>query len=86
MRIELTLDDDVADFVEEQSRVQNKSAEQVVNETLRLGMTIAARPAGTHEFRVRPNHSGLVEGVDTVRLNQVLDDIDVEEFLAKDGR
>ena len=34
MRTELTLDDDVAAFVEEQSRVQNKPLEQVVNETL----------------------------------------------------
>ncbi len=85
MRIELTLGDDVADFVEEQSRVQNKSVEQVINETLRLGMTIAAKPADTQEFRVKPNEGGFVEGIDTVRLNQVLDDLDVEEFLAKDG-
>ena len=85
MRIELTLDDDVADFVEEQSRVQNKSAEQVVKETLRLGMGQTTESVDTHEFRVKPNSSGFVEGVDTVRLNQVLDDIDVEEFLAKDG-
>ena len=84
MRIELTMDDDVADFVEEQSRVQNKSVDQVVNETLRLGMTIAAMPADTHEFRLRPNHSVLVEGIDTVRLNQALDDLNVEESLARD--
>ena len=85
MRIELTLDDDVADFVEEQSRVQNKSAEQVVQETLRLGMTIAAKPAGTHEFRVRPNHSGLVEGIDPTRLSHLDDDLEDERILAKDG-
>ena len=34
-------------------------------------------------FRVRPNNSGFVEGIDPVRLNQLLDDLDVEEFLAK---
>ena len=45
-------------------RVQNKSVEQVINETLRLGMTIAAKPADTQEFRVRPNRSGFVEGID----------------------
>lgn len=85
MRTTLRLDDDVADFVEEQSRAQNKSFEQVVNETLRLSMAQSAKPVEAHEFRVRPNNSGLVEGIDTVRLNQVLDDLDVEEFLAKDG-
>ena len=85
MRIELTLDDDMADFVEEQSRVQNKSVEQVVNETLRLGMTINAKPAGTHEFRVRPNRSGFVEGIDPTRLSHLDDDLEDEKFLAKDG-
>ena len=44
MRIELTLDDDVADFVEEQSRNQNKSAEQVIHETLRFGMAQSRTP------------------------------------------
>lgn len=86
MRTTLTLDDDVADFVEEKSRVQNKSLDQVVNETLRLGMEQTTKPVDTHEFRVKPNNSGFVEGVDTVRLNQVLDDLDVEEFLAKGGQ
>lgn len=86
MRTTLTLDDDVADFIDEKSRAQNKSFNQVVNETIRLGMGQTAESVDTHEFRVKPNSSGFVEGVDTVRLNQVLDDIDVEEFLAKDGQ
>ena len=37
-------------------------------------------------FRVRPNNSGFVEGIDPVRLNQLLDDLDVEEFLAKQSQ
>ena len=37
-------------------------------------------------FRVRPNNSGFVEGIDPVRLNQLLDDLDVEEFLAKNPK
>ena len=49
-----------------------------------MGQT--AESVDTHEFRVKSNNSGFVEGVDTVRLNQVLDDMDVEEFLAKDGQ
>ena len=85
MRIELTLDDDVADFVGEQSRNHNKSVEQVVNETLRLGMTIAAKPAGKHGFRVWPNHSSFVECIDTTRLNHLDDNWEDERILAKDG-
>ena len=85
MRTELTLDDDVAAFVEEQSRVQNKPLDQVVNETLRLGMTQSTKPADTQEFRVRPNRSGFVEGIDPTRLSHLDEDLEDEKFLAKDG-
>ena len=44
-----------------------------------IGDTSGSKPP----FRVRPNNSGFVEGIDPVRLNQLLDDLDVEEFLAK---
>ena len=42
------------------------------------GMFAIAKPP----LRVKPNHSGFVEGVETVRLNQLLADLDTEEFLA----
>ena len=42
------------------------------------GMFAAAKPL----FRVKPNNSGFVEGVEQVRLNQLLDELDVEEHLA----
>lgn len=83
MRTTLTLDDDVADFVREQSRVQNKSLKQVVNETLRLGMTQDSRPADVPMFQVTPNRSGFVEGIDTAHLNRLNDEIEVLDFLAE---
>ena len=43
------------------------------------GMFAAAKPP----FRVKPNNSGFVEGVEQVRLNQLLADFDTEEFLAR---
>ena len=42
------------------------------------GMFAAAKPP----FRVNSNNSGLAEGIDTARLNQVLDDLEVEKYLA----
>ena len=71
--------------MEEQSLNQNKSVEQVVNETLRLGMTIASKPADTNEFRVRPSHGGFVEDIDPTRLSHLDDDREDERLLAKDG-
>ena len=38
------------------------------------------------EFTAKPNNSGFVEGVEQVRLNQLLADFDVEEFLAKQAK
>ena len=33
--------------------------------------------------RVKPNHSGLAEGVDPLHLNRLIDELAVEDFLAK---
>ena len=38
------------------------------------------------EFIVKPNNSGFVEGVDHLHLNQLLADLDTEEFLAKQAK
>ena len=86
MKTTLILDDDIAAFLQEQSRLQDMPLEQVVNETLRLGITLTqklAEDAAKPPFRVKPNNSGFVEGIDTVRLNQLLDDFDTEEFLSR---
>ena len=90
MKTTLILDDDIANFLQEQSRIQDKTLQQVANETLRLGMARTSKQTHakqTHAapFRVKPNNSGFVEGIDTVRLNRLLADTDVEEFLAKNA-
>ena len=79
----MTLDDDVADFVREQSRAQDKPLKQVVNEMLRLGMTQASKAVDAPVFRVTPNHSGFVEGIDTAHLNRLNDELEVRDFLAE---
>ena len=83
MKTTLNLDDDVAAFLQEQSRTQNKSLQQVVNETLRAGITQTTKPADKPPFRVKPNNSGFVEGGDPLHLNRLIDDLEIEEFLAK---
>ena len=66
MKTTLTLDDDVADFLREQCRLQDKPLERVVNETLRRGMETPAPPEPAADgredfmppFKVTPSHSG----------------------------
>ena len=85
MRTTLTLDDDVADFLRAQSRLQDKPFKQVVNEVLRRGMAPAARGPDRPRFRITPNRSGLVPGVDPLRLNQLNDQLEAEDFAAESG-
>jgi hypothetical protein len=80
MRTTLTLDDDVAAFLLEQRRLQDKPFRQLVNEVLRRGMSPSASGAGPGEFRVEPNRSGLVPGVDPGRLNQLSDELEADDF------
>ena len=93
MKTTLTLDDDVADFLQEQCRFHDKPFERVVNETLRRGMESPAPPepdaAGGKDsklppFKVIPNHSGFAPGVDPLRLKDVLADMDLVDYFRKE--
>ena len=71
----LTLDDDIADFLERQARLLDRPFNEVVNETLRRGMSHAPgeRPRPAH--RVMPNRSGLASGIDPAKLNRFNDEM-----------
>lgn len=86
MRTTLTLDDDVAQFLKEQSRLKDKPFKQVVNETLRRGMAPGAPQPERPRFRIDPNRSGLAPGVDPRRLNQLNDELEADDFAAESGQ
>ena len=79
MRTTLTLDDDIADYLREQARLLDKPFKQVVNDTLRRGMSPVV-VATAREFRLIPNRSGLAPGIDPLKLNQLNDQLEAEEF------
>ena len=85
MRTTLTLDDDIADALREQARLLNRPFKQVVNDALRRGLSPDANPAPRRRFRVKPNHSGLKPGIDPLKLNQLYDQLEVEDFLRKNA-
>ena len=80
MRTTLTLDDDVAERLREQARLQDRTFKQVVNDTLRRGMSPDAGDIPTPEYRVVPNHSALAPGIDPTKLNQINDQLEAETF------
>ena len=75
MRTTLTLDDDVADFLKRQARLLNKPFKEVVNETLRRGMSPPIGERSRSEYRVTPNRSGLAPGIDPLKLNRLNDQL-----------
>ena len=93
MKTTLTLDDDVADYLKEQCRLQDKPFERVVNETLRRGMktsapseTVADRGEDSKlpSFRVTPNHSGFAPGVDPLSPKDILEEMYLEDYFRKE--
>ena len=84
MRTTLTLDDDVADFLREQARLQDRPFKQVVNDTLRRGMSPAVREERA-AYRVRPLPGGFRPGVDPLKLNQLNDELETQDFIGRDA-
>ena len=83
MRTTLTLDSDVADALKEQARREDKPFKQVVNDLLRRGMSLEkGAGAKAKPFRVKPHRGGFKPGVDLLKLNQLTDDLEVDDFVA----
>jgi hypothetical protein len=84
MRTTLTLDDDIAKILQRRARELDKSFKEVVNATLRNGLAkedlpVARRPVP----KVVPRNLGLKAGIDPDKLNQLVDELEAEEFARK---
>ena len=80
MRTTLTIDEDIADSLKERARLLDRPFKQVVNDALRRGLSPALSEAPAPEYRVVPIHSGFVPGVDPLKLNQLNDQLEAEDF------
>ena len=79
MRTTLTLDDDLAAALKEQAQRTGGSFKQVVNDTLRRGLSPVLAVAEP-DYEVRPHDSGFRPGVDPLRLNQHNDSLEAADF------
>jgi hypothetical protein len=86
MRTTLTLDPDVAERLASETRRTGKSFKQVVNDAIRLGLGSAGKRSRGRRFAVQPHAFGLRAGIDPDRLNQLVDELDVEEAAGKHTR
>lgn len=80
MRTTLTLDDDVAEKLRELAKQSDRSFKEVVNEVLRRGLSTGAKPLRRPAFKVEPHASSFRAGIDIGKLNQLVDDLELERF------
>lgn len=82
MRTTLTLDDDLAGILRRKSRALEKPFKEVLNAALRKGL--ADNLVDDHPcVVVRPHDFGIRPGIDMDRLNQLVDELEVEDYLKK---
>ena len=80
MRTTLTLDADVAERIRALAHLRQLTFKDAVNMTLRRGLDGPdALDDGAYE--VVPHHGGFLPGVDPARLNQLLDELEVDDFI-----
>ncbi len=83
MRTTLTIDDDLAGILRRKSQELDKPFKELVNSALRRGL--AEHLAEKQKtVVVRPHDFGRVKaGIDMDRLNQLVDELEVEDYLGK---
>ena len=79
MRTTLTLEDDLAAALKERAQRMDQPFKQVVNDTLRRGLSPALAEERS-DYRVRSHRSGFRPGVDPMRLNQLNDALEAAAF------
>ena len=78
MRTTLTLDDDVAALLRQQATQLGVSFKDMVNRTLRAGLSREMAPRDVPVPRTIPHSFGFRPGVDLDKLNQLADDLEAE--------
>ena len=86
MRTTLTLDPDVAERLNGEIRRTGKSLKHIVNDAIRIGLGLATKRPRGPRFKVEPHAFGLRPGIDPDRLNQLVDELEVEETTRRFGR
>lgn len=86
MTIRVTLSDDVASYLEEQSLAQNKSCDQIADDLIRQAIVSGDYGAEVGEPRAFSHQGRLNPALEGKSLNQVLDDLYVEDYLEKARR
>ncbi|MYE13615.1 MAG: ribbon-helix-helix protein, CopG family [Gammaproteobacteria bacterium] len=81
MRTTLTLDDDIAASLKTLARDTGRSFKAVVNDVIRHGLLTGEKPLAEREpFHVASAARGFLPGIDPLKLNQLVDELEVDRF------
>jgi hypothetical protein len=83
MRTTLTLEDDLARRLREVARTQGRSFKDVVNSAVRRGLVAQELTQEDEPYRVKTFSSQFRPGVDPLKLNQLVDEMEAREALEK---
>ena len=81
MRTTLTIEPDVAVEIEKRRRLPGNSLKQVVNGLLRKGLRAEAETPPPEPYRSETFDLHFCPGVDPMKLNQLVDELEVDAFL-----
>ena len=81
MRTTLTIDDHIAAALKLLARTSGKTFKAVVNEVLHNGLTAGEKPVSNPEpFQVAAARRGFLPGIDPLKLNQLVDELEADDF------
>jgi hypothetical protein len=83
MRTTLTLDPDVAVNVKKRMAEENLTFKETVNQALRYGLKEVGKQKKKPPFKVIPHSFGFKPGIDLNKLNQLVDELEAEEYVRK---
>ncbi len=84
MRTTLTIDDDLAAALKASAHSSGVTFKAVVNDAIRRGLSTGDKPLDKREpFRVISAPRGFLPGVDPLKLNQLIDELEVDGFLTQ---
>ena len=82
MRTTVTLEPQLAQKVKDLAHRRKTSFKAALNDLVRRGLSAERGKAARERFVVRPHRGGFRPGIDTLRLNQLGDELEVEAFAA----
>lgn len=87
MRTTVTLDDDVGARVQELAHRERTSFKRVLNALVRRSLDAYDNPAANDApFVVHPRRGGFRPGVDPLKLNQLVDQIETDDFTVESAK